>query len=365
MSIAFHCPCGQPLQVPDEQAGQAVRCPACGQEVTVPATSEAVLTAEALPPATTGVQSEPDQPRGVREEFPYDAEASRTRRLPAETSGKARASLVLGVLSLCLGVLAALPAIILGALSLRDIGRSQGRLQGKGMAVTGLVLGGLGLLLLPVVVLGLLLPAVQKVREAAARMESSNNLKQIGLALHSYNDANAALPGGEVGIKHQPGLSWRVAILPYIGEDVLYRQFRRDEPWDSPHNKKLIDKMPKVFAHPLHPEDARKGLTYYRGFTGPNTVFGSKDVRIENIADGLAYTLLVVEAADPVPWTKPDELVYDPNGPLPRLGGHFPAGIVVVMCDGSVRTIRADISDRALRNAITINDGQPPGPDWP
>src|SRR5439155_278636 len=95
------------------------------------------------------------------------------------------------------------------------------------------------------VALGLLLPAVQKVRDAAGRTASMNNLKQIGLAMHGYHDVNAGFPmAGHPGPKNlgkpnaQPLLSWRVYILPYVEQINLYNQFKLDEPWDSEHNKK-------------------------------------------------------------------------------------------------------------------------------
>ena len=111
------------------------------------------------------------------------------------------------------------------------------------------------------ILIGLLLPAVQKVREAAARASDANNLKQIGLAMHGFHDANGAFPPAAWGAKAQwdnkpdpdtgrpkaGGLSWRVAILPYIEQQALYLRFKHDEPWDSPANKQLIPLMPKLY----------------------------------------------------------------------------------------------------------------------
>src|SRR5258705_6968941 len=72
------------------------------------------------------------------------------------------------------------------------------------------------------ILIGLLVPAVQKVREAAARTQCANNLHQMGLAIHMYNDANRALPPSRVGPQHA---TWFVVILPYIEQDNLYKQW--------------------------------------------------------------------------------------------------------------------------------------------
>lgn len=75
-----------------------------------------------------------------------------------------------------------------------------------------------------------------------------NKLKQFGLACQNYHDTNDALPGNIADKDGKPLLSWRIAILPFIEQQALYEQFKRDEPWDSEHNKKLIEKMPKLYA---------------------------------------------------------------------------------------------------------------------
>ncbi len=215
---------------------------------------------------------------------------------------------------------------------------------------------------------GLLLPAVQKVRAAAARTQSMNNLKQIGLALHNFHDANRAFPAHAIYSRDgKPLLSWRVAILPYIEQDALYRQFKLDEPWDSEHNKKLIAQMPKIYLPPDAPPTTEPGQTYYRAFVGGGAVFerGPRARKITEIADGTSNTILVVEAAEPAVWTKPDDLPYDPAKPLPKLGTAWrPAGFLALLADGSVRMVAPTIGEKTLRAAITAAGGEPLGADW-
>jgi hypothetical protein len=214
---------------------------------------------------------------------------------------------------------------------------------------------------LPAVMTALLLPAVQKVREAANRTTSLNNLRQIGLAMHNYNLTNQKLPAAAIYSKDgKPLLSWRVALLPYIEEQALYQQFKLDEPWDSEHNIKLLPLMPKTYFHPSQAPGKDPGQTHYQVFTGPNTPFnGPEGPRIPtSFPDGTSLTLLAVEAATAVPWTKPEDVPYDPSKPVPALGLPGQSSFMAVTVDGSVRSILKTIKEQTLRALITPAGGE-------
>jgi hypothetical protein len=186
---------------------------------------------------------------------------------------------------------------------------------------------------------------------------ATNALKQMGLAFHNYHDANNALPGNVPDKDGKPMLSWRVLILPYIEEDALYREFKLDEPWDSDTNKKLIAKMPKLYA-PARGK-AKAGETYYQMFTGPGTLLDPKKrFTIANVTDGLSNTGMVFEAGDPVTWTKPDDILFDAKNQLPRLGGPFDGECHVVLCDGAVKLLKKDPDEKELKKLIQPADGE-------
>jgi RNA polymerase sigma factor (sigma-70 family) len=243
--------------------------------------------------------------------------------------------------------------------------------------------------------------------EARLRRKSANNLRKIGLALHNYHDVYKALPapaiysGGPAGAEGgdaapegergapkvsgpgsrppgppgaergprgigapssivaggKPLLSWRVAILPYVEEGGLYRQFKRDEPWDSPHNKKLLAKMPKIFE-PVRGPSKVEGGTYYQAFVGTGAGFEpGRKLQLSSFVDGTSNTILVVEAGQPVPWTKPEDLPYVQDQALPQLGGQFHGHYFTLFADGDVKLISRNADQEMLRRAITRDDG--------
>ncbi len=206
---------------------------------------------------------------------------------------------------------------------------------------------------------GFALPAVRSARMAATRSRSANNLKQILIALHSYADTYRGFPPAAICDKNgKPLLSWRVAILPFIDQEPLFKQFHLDEPWDSEHNKKLLSQMPLIYGVTAATK-LGDSMTHYRVFYGNGAAFElKKPVRFLDFTDGTSNTIMVVEAAEGVPWTRPDGFEYDPKKPLPKLGAISPEGFWVAMADGSVRFLSHTIKESTLRAAITRNGGE-------
>jgi RNA polymerase sigma factor (sigma-70 family) len=201
-------------------------------------------------------------------------------------------------------------------------------------------------------------PGKASADDPKARAASMNNLKQILLAMHNYHDVNGHFPApATTSGDGKALLSWRVALLPYLDQNNLFKQFRVNEPWDSEHNRELLDKMPSVFAIPGTNADA--GSTYYQVFVGPGAAFEKrKRLRVNDFTDGTSNTVMVIEAGSAVPWTKPEDLVYDPDQPLPELGGAFKEALHCALADGSAHTLRRDFDRNLFRAAITRNGGE-------
>ena len=209
------------------------------------------------------------------------------------------------------------------------------------------------------IAVGLMLPAVQKVREAAARAQSQNNLKQIGIAIHTYHDTIGHLPPPIVFDKAgKPLYSGFVELLPFIEQQNMYNRIKRDEPWNSEDNKKVSKFKVRTFASRDAPEP-EKMLRHYRFIYGNGAMFDEKGkVTLNMVNDGLSNTIMAVETEEGVDWMKPDEILYDPKKPLPKFGFPGRGGFNVLMGDGSVRFIPATTPEATIRAMITRDGGE-------
>jgi prepilin-type processing-associated H-X9-DG protein len=207
--------------------------------------------------------------------------------------------------------------------------------------------------------IAVLLPALQTAREAARRAQSSNNLREIGLALHRHLAEHREFPAyANFDSAGRPLLSWRVHILPYLGLEQLYQEFHLDEPWDSAHNRKLIPRMPGAFRSPHHSSET-PGETVYLAIRAESSLIGDTPRKVTEITDGLSLTLAALEAnaEQAVPWTKPEDLDVSADDPLDGIGAWHSGGTTTLFADGSLHFLNTD-ADAFLR-MTTINGGEP------
>jgi hypothetical protein len=202
---------------------------------------------------------------------------------------------------------------------------------------------------------------LQAARGAAERAQQMNAFKQLGLAMHSYHDTHRAFPPAAFRDKAgKPLLSWRVHVLPFIDEADLYKQFHLDEPWDSQHNKKLIEKMPKIYES-VRVRGVEKGKTTFVVPTGEKTVFGGKEgTKIHHITDGTSNTILMLEsdAKHAVIWTKPDDIEIDPKDPAHGLFADERKQTLALLADGSVRGFPLLKLGESFYHLLTASGGE-------
>jgi len=194
----------------------------------------------------------------------------------------------------------------------------------------------------------------------ADRARSQNNLKQLMIALHNYHDTYGHFPTDVRDKDGRPLLSWRVQILPFVEAENLYKQFKFDEPWDSEHNKKLIDKMPRTFRSPRQAATLKDRTTYLAPL-GKGLMWDEpKGLKISQITDGTSNTIALVEADDEraVVWSKPEDITIDPKNPATGLLGHYVDGFQAAMADGSVRFFKKGIDPMKLWALFTRAGGE-------
>ncbi len=212
------------------------------------------------------------------------------------------------------------------------------------------------------------------------RQQSVHNLTKLNQALLNYHAANGHFPPASKNVVNQvsfdgpgkikpfPKFSWRVELLPWLGEHELYRQYRFDEPWDSEQNKKLLAKMPDVYRSALDPSDSQNSAFYavvseskrQVGEPEYSTLFGNPaGSKYSDVHDGTANTIALVELDLKIPWTKPEDLQYDPDQPLPKLPLYEETGFHAGFIDGTVRRIPKETDEEQIRRFFEMKDGLP------
>lgn len=198
-----------------------------------------------------------------------------------------------------------------------------------------------------------------KSMERQHQMDRMNKFKMIMIAMWNFESANKHLPPAAICDKNgKPLLSWRVAILPYVDENKLYKQFHLDEPWDSPHNLPLAAKMPDIYANS---DGALRGLrdagkTTFQVPVGPETIFHDNlGSSARDITDGTSQTIALVEVVPEraVYWTQPEDWAVDlahPKNGIERSDRNF---VNAARCDGSAHTIPLTTDEKTLRALLT------------
>ncbi len=212
--------------------------------------------------------------------------------------------------------------------------------------------------------IGLLLPAVQSAREAARRMQCTNNMSQIAFGLHTYVDSMRGLPPlYTVDANGKPLHSWRVLLLPYLEENTLYQSIRLDEPWDSEWNRQFHNVTPVFYRCPSN-EEACCYSAVVGGALKPAEKAGQKMVGgFETITDGWSNTIFAVEVREPFCWMDPtaDVTLEDLEQGINRgghVGSNHPDVANIGLLDGSVRSMPDSLPGEVLRALGDPTDGK-------
>ncbi len=216
--------------------------------------------------------------------------------------------------------------------------------------------------------IALLLPATRSAGPAARRAQCTNNLKQIALALHDYEQTyNALPPAHTVDAMGRPLHSWRTLILPYLEQQPLYQTIDLSKPWNDQANAKAMGTSVPVFRCPA--AVGPPNTTTYLAIAAPNGCFlPGESRRLAEITDAHESTLMVIEAGEEnaVPWMAPvdaDESLVMSLGPATKL--HHEGGTNACFVDGHVQFLKAS-TPALVRRALMSISGNDNGAlkDW-
>lgn len=237
---------------------------------------------------------------------------------------------------------------------------------------------------------GMLLPAIQSARESARRLMCSNNLHQIGLAMHGFHDINGHFPQGGVEVRslrlpngklRYPNgrqLAWSAYILPYMEEQVLYESVNFKKAFDAPENARAASEIVSAYICPSVPRDSclrgGRGACDYGGIYGPRilspnnppkgVMLYEKSIAIREIADGTAHTLMISEDyyGNDMQWINALN-VYDVCAAINTakendIHSYHPRGANGLLADGSARFLSEDIDLKTLSAICTRAGGE-------
>lgn len=190
------------------------------------------------------------------------------------------------------------------------------------------------------------------------KKQARQELRKLAISFFDYEDKYGYFPAvdssGDPKSARGKGLSWRVHLLPFLGQKELFEKFNLTEPWDSEHNKKLITQMPAIYGK--NP----KGKTPVHVFLGENTAFQMEKPgrKYKEFTDSRALTILVaVTGTDKSDfWTKPGGVKFASKDPIAELG-NIGDEVLIILADGARKYIRTDLLKQALPAIIQINDG--------
>jgi hypothetical protein len=226
------------------------------------------------------------------------------------------------------------------------------------------VVAGILLLACVPVSIALLLPAVQQARQAARRTQSMNNLKMMGLAVHTFHDANTHLPTGVFSADGAPLHSWQTQMLPFVEHAPLYDSINLEQPWDDPANSPMFRSVILTYLNPAQTGNqfAADGSAVSHYSMNSNLVIPNQPLSISDITDGTSNTAYGGEAAGNFKaWGDPAN-TRDPvagiNAGPDGFGGPFVGGASMVLMDGSVRFIANDVDPAVLKALSTPNGGE-------
>jgi prepilin-type processing-associated H-X9-DG protein len=189
-------------------------------------------------------------------------------------------------------------------------------------------------------------PQVQIARAKSLKGKSAEKLALIAQAMRMYHDEYGTFPPAYIAdAKGKPMHSWRVLILPYLGEKALYQDYNFQQPWDSPSNLQLITRMPDVYASPGDDDAATNKNTSFLVVVGPDSIFqGTKSLSASQVKPDLKSTILVVESTESnISWMEPKDLSartmgFTINGGKENcIRSHHPGGANVAFADEKVR----------------------------